>query len=109
MQKIREYRLKNGMTAKQLAAMLHLSESSVTMYETGKREPTPDTLSRIADILDTTVDELLGRQEKKPVATHHELSETEQEIIRLLDQIPEEKRTQVLAYIEASLRLQGVL
>lgn len=114
MNKMREYRLAAGMTAKQLGSMLHLSESSITMYETGKREPSPDTLVKIADILGTTVDALLGRQTepeetKKPAAESHELSESERELIRLLEQVPEERKAQVLAYIEASLRLQGAL
>lgn len=114
MNKMREYRLAAKMTAKQLGSMLHLSESSITMYETGKREPSPDTLVKIADILGTTVDALLGREteqeeNKKPAAESHELSESERELIRLLEQVPEERKAQVLAYIEASLRLQGAL
>ena len=61
MTRMRELRLQHGLTAKQMANQLHLSESSVTLYETGKREPTPGTLSKIADILGTTVDDLIGR------------------------------------------------
>lgn len=105
---MREYRLAARMAAKQLGSMLHLRESSITMYETGKREPSPDTLVMIADILGTTVDALLGRQtepeeNKKPAAENHELSESERELIRLLEHVPEERKAQVLAYIEASL------
>lgn len=48
MNKMREYRLAAGMTAKQLGSMLHLSESSITMYETGKREPSPTRTPRSA-------------------------------------------------------------
>lgn len=44
MTRMRELRLQHGLTAKQMANQLHLSESSVTLYETGKREPTPGTL-----------------------------------------------------------------
>ena len=112
MNKMREYRLAAGMTAKQLGSMLHLSESSITMYETGKREPSPDTLIKIADILGTTVDDLIGRalqQQQKPAAESHELTETERELIRLLGLIPEDRKEEVLGYIEASLRLQGAL
>lgn len=114
MNKMREYRLAAGMTAKQLGSMLHLSESSITMYETGKREPSPDTLVKIADILETTVDALLGRQNepeenKKPAEESHELTETGRELIRLLGQITEDRKEEVLGYIEASLRLQGAL
>ena len=112
MTRMRELRLQHGLTAKQMANQIHLSESSVTLYETCKLEPTPGTLSKIADILGTTVDDLIGRapqQQQKPAAENHELSESERELIRLLEQVPEERKAQVLAYIEASLRLQGAL
>lgn len=111
MTRMRELRLQHGLTAKQMANQLHLSESSVTLYETGKREPTPGTLSKIADILGTTVDDLIGRvpQQQKPAAESHELTEAERELIRLLGQIPEDRKEEVLGYIEASLRLQGAL
>ena len=112
MTRMRELRLQHGLTAKQMANQLHLSESSVTLYETGKREPTPGTLSKIADILGTTVDDLIGRapqQQQKPAAESHELTETERELIRLLGQIPEDRKEEVLGYIEAYLRLQGAL
>lgn len=46
---------------------------------------------------------------KKPAAESHELTEAERELIRILGQIPEDRKEEVLGYIEASLRLQGAL
>lgn len=111
MPRLRELRKLHGITARQLAEELHLSESSITMYETGKREPSPETLIKIADIFGTSVDALLDHEptKKEPVAKNHELTEQERALIELLGQVPPEKREQVLLYLEASLRLQGVL
>ena len=101
------------MTAKQLADKLHLSESTITMYETGKREPSPETLIKIADIFDTTVDAILDHEAttKKESATKNcELTEQERALIALLRQVsPPEKREQVLQYLDAFLRLLGLL
>lgn len=61
-----------------------------------------------------TFDAMLGRQtepeeNQKPAAESHELTEKERELIHLLWQIPEDRKEEVLGYIEASLCLQGAL
>ena len=58
---IRFYRKSLGKTQKQLAEDLNLARSTVTLYELGRSEPDLKTLGKIADILDTTIDELAGR------------------------------------------------
>lgn len=46
---------------KQLGAMVGVSEGAISHYETGRREPDPVTLGRIASALSVSVDYLLGR------------------------------------------------
>lgn len=60
MLRLREVRKKKHYTMKQLGEMVGLSESTISLYETGKHEPDHATLVRIARILDTSVDYLLG-------------------------------------------------
>lgn len=62
MNKIREYRKKKGVTMKELGKAVGVSESTISLYETGKHEPDLLTLGRIADFLEVTIDELLGRE-----------------------------------------------
>lgn len=52
---------KKSMEQKDLAIKLNLSPQTISGYITGYRVPNPEVLSRIADILDTTTDYLLGR------------------------------------------------
>jgi transcriptional regulator with XRE-family HTH domain len=59
--KIRKLRIERGYTLKQLGEMLNLGESTISMYETGKRNPDYDTLTKIAEIFNVTTDYLLGR------------------------------------------------
>ena len=47
---IRSMRIANHMTQAELARKIHQSTSSITMYETGKREPDFVTLEAIADV-----------------------------------------------------------
>lgn len=60
MVRIKEYRRAHGMTAKQLAECVGVAESTMSLYENGKREPDFETLLRIAVALDASVDALLG-------------------------------------------------
>ncbi|MDR1313289.1 MAG: helix-turn-helix domain-containing protein [Deltaproteobacteria bacterium] len=45
---------------------LGTSSKTVSGYETGRREPTLETLARLADIYSCTADWLLGRENKPP-------------------------------------------
>lgn len=57
--RIRDLRLAQGMTQAQLANLLALkSPSTVTMWESGARNPTSDILPRLAKALNCSVDEL---------------------------------------------------
>lgn len=62
MRKLRDIRKKRNLTLKELAERIHVTESTVSMYENHKRQPTIDTLRDIADVLGTTTDKLLGRE-----------------------------------------------
>ncbi|MGI6588602.1 MAG: helix-turn-helix domain-containing protein [Peptococcia bacterium] len=55
---IRKHR---GWTQRQLAKMLNISPSTIALYETGDRNPDPTMLKKLADLLDCSVDWLLGR------------------------------------------------
>ena len=59
-EKLRLLRENKGLTQTELAALLHLSSSSVAMYEMNKREPNFDTLINITKHFDVSLDYLLG-------------------------------------------------
>lgn len=67
---IRSYRKALGMTQAELAEKLGLAPNTLSQYETGKREPDMDTLSRLADALEVSVDELLGRERPNKTPSH---------------------------------------
>lgn len=62
MNRIRELRKKRCMTMKELGAVVGLAESTISQYETGKREPDNETLLRLGEFFNTSVDYLLGRE-----------------------------------------------
>lgn len=51
---------KQGMTQKELAERIGVTEAVISRYISGDREPKPDTLANMATALHTTSDFLLG-------------------------------------------------
>ena len=52
-------RKKHNMTQKQLAEKLNVSDKAVSRWETGKNYPDIEILQKLAEIFDTTIDDLL--------------------------------------------------
>lgn len=62
-QRIRELRIRHRHTQDEMAERLGMNRANFSNYERGVANPPADTLSRIADMLRTTSDYLLGRTE----------------------------------------------
>lgn len=61
-ERFKELRKEKGMSQRELATALHMSNSAVAMYETGKRQPDLEALEQIADFFNVDMDYLLGRK-----------------------------------------------
>ena len=66
MLKLREIRKKCGLTMKELGAEIGVAESTISQYETGKREPDYETLLKLAEYFGTSVDVLLRGEPSSP-------------------------------------------
>ena len=67
--RIREIRTRRGITMKQLGEIVDLAESTISQYETGKRQPDNETLLKISEYFGVTVGYLLGAEEPEIVAS----------------------------------------
>lgn len=61
---IAKIRRDKGLSQEELAELAMISRISVARYETGKFEPGAQALNRIADALEVSTDELLGRPDR---------------------------------------------
>ena len=59
--RFREARLQAGLSTVQLAQKMGLTQAAVSQWESGKKVPGIETISRLADLYGVTVDYLLGR------------------------------------------------
>ena len=65
MLRIKEIRKEKGITAKELAEYVNVAESTMSLYENGKREPDFRTLINIAKYLEVSIDEIFGSPTQK--------------------------------------------
>lgn len=64
-ERIRNLREDRDMTQTQLAAILSCSQRTYSYYESGSHDIPTETLIRLADYFDVSVDYLLGRTDRK--------------------------------------------
>lgn len=60
--RLKELRIQEHLTQKELASLLHLDYKRYNHYETGRSEPDNDMLLSISDFFGVTTDYLLGRE-----------------------------------------------
>ena len=66
MERLRELRLKRGMTQTQVGALIGVSCVTIGRYEAGEREPSNAKIAALADYFGVSVDYLMGRDEGQP-------------------------------------------
>ncbi len=106
-EKIRQARKDVGMTQKELADALGVSESFISQYETGKREPKRQTLIKLASALKLSspayffFDPVPDPEEEKSSAPVSGGEADEQEYISLYETAPAWLQEQVRSLLKA--------
>lgn len=73
--RLRYLRSKNGLTQDEVAKRVGIATTTYTNYEASNREPNIETLNKLADIFDCSVDYLFGRVNKPYLALFEDLPE----------------------------------
>lgn len=91
-ERLKSLREDADLSQKELAKALGVSPSTIGMYESGKRTPDSDMLTRICDFFNVSVDYLLGRIDNKKITidslygTNKKFSESVETIAAHLDE-----------------------
>ena len=86
---VKKFRKEKGYSQEKLAKALHYGYTAIANYESGRNEPSLDTLLLLADALDVSVDELLG----------HELKSEEKQLLSSFKKLNSEKKKIILDMI----------
>ncbi len=99
---IKDARKEKGLKQIELARLINVSIQTISGYETGYAQPPIDTLIKIADVLETTTDYLLGRtNDVGLVEVQRELSHDQQELLALYNQMNFQDKNQLLGFAKA--------
>ena len=61
---LKKYRKRKNLSQCKLAKTLHYGCTAIANYESGRNEPSIDSLIKLAEALDVTIDELVGIKQK---------------------------------------------
>ncbi len=91
-QNLKRLRSQRGITQKELASRLHLSNSTISNYENDIHEPGCDTLAFLAEFYGVSIDYLIGRQstglpQQRVIYGKYTLDR----FLHLLDTLPEKR------------------
>lgn len=103
---LRKIRTEKGFLQKDIANAIGVSVQAYSLYERGMREPTVETIKKIADVLDVTADELLGIENTPTTIAAHfdgdEYTEDELEEIRQFAEFIKSKRKDSVPEVNAA-------
>ncbi len=97
MKNLRKIRKEYGMTMKDLADKIGVSESAISQYENGKREPGYETLIKLACLFNVSADYLLGIEEKDDMS----ISEKDLELLKVYKAAKQSDKDHINALVKA--------
>lgn len=104
--KFKEFRTRIHKTQEEVATLIGVTTQTYQNYELGKREADYETLLKIANIFNASLDELFDRKDNNFVNLNY-LSNEEKSIIENIKKLNKENLLQVDAYVFAKLENQN--
>lgn len=98
MERIKQLRKEKSLTMKQLGVAIGVAESTISLYENGKRQPDNETLSKLADFFGVSVDYLLGREDS--LSLDKQLEGVDFALYGATKDLTDEEKEDILSYIK---------
>lgn len=106
MERLKNLRASKNMSQNKLAQILGVQPMAVSRYERGLREPDMETLQKLADYFDVSVDYLMGRTDIKKTPLVEAKGDKVDEIAAILHQLTPENQERLADYLKVLLRAQ---
>lgn len=100
MKNLRNARKNNSLTMKELGQKIGVSESTISLYENGKRQPDNETIIKLSNILNCSTDYLLGIDENKKMPADENISEQDKKLFNLLRDLNPDEVQRVHDFVE---------
>lgn len=106
MNRVKEIRLKHGVTQTEIAEVAGVSQRAVSQWETGKTDPSAASVSKIAAKYGEDAESIVFEETKKDPENSIELSAGEKKLIQAIREIAPDKRDVALLTAEIAIRGQ---
>lgn len=101
--RIRSLRKEHKISQTELAKYVHVSQATVTAWETGKAEPSSSALNSLADYFNVTADYLLGRTKERN--NNAKLSDNQKLVAYSIDpDISDEERRDIIEMVKIAMK-----
>lgn len=111
--RLKELRTQRGLSQRELGKRLGVTNSAISMYERGEREPDYETLEAIADLFNVNMNYLLGKDDISLYYLDPELADTasrlseDEELLMVVEKILHGSKEQRDRFV-AMAKLMGV-
>lgn len=99
MKMLRTLRKNKGLSMKELGEIIGVAESTISQYETGKRQPDFETLLKFGEYFDVSVDYLL-RGDTKYSRPHNVVPEKKHPLMEIYDKLNSDGQERLMDYAE---------
>ncbi len=100
MKNLKELRKKKNITQIRLSIAAEVSQETISAYESGKALPSADTLIKIADFLDTSIDYLLDRTDN-PAPILYKENNLSDELLHSFSKLNNKQKEEAIWYCKA--------
>ncbi len=102
--KIKELRIQNKLTQEELSKVIKTKRQNISRYETGEIEPNIETLIKLADRFNVSLDYLCDRPWNNRIGY---IPDDKKEIVKLVLQLNELNTMRAISYISGMLAIQN--
>lgn len=108
MRNLQLLRKENNINQEKLSKYLKVSRNTISQYETGVREPNFETLIKLADYFNVSIDYLLGRTTQRNIenVNNEKLEQYQKDFFEYLKTMNELECFQAKAHIETLRKMQ---
>lgn len=100
---LKTIRKQRNMRQEDIARYLNVKQATYSGYESGKYEPTIETLCKLADYYKVSIDFLIGREWNNDIGY---LTDTQMECVNMIKQLTETNLIKVMGYLSAMVSMQ---
>ena len=100
---LKTIRKQRNMRQEDIARYLNVKQATYSGYESGKYEPTIETLCKLADYYKVSIDFLIGREWNNDIGY---LTSTQIECVNMIKQLTETNLIKVMGYLSAMVSMQ---